>query len=119
MDVEWQDVSESSLSERDTNVLQVFEEEGLTSFTFDGLKRRLGLHSETLSRVLCRLEDKEFVEKGWMVTRLRQRSGNFLGFPQSQENLVCPYSRHFYPLMFRFIKLFQILGANSLVFFVG
>jgi len=60
-----------SLSERDTDVLSLIEEENLTIFTFDGLKRRLGLHPETLSRILSRLEEEGMVEKtpeGYKVT---------------------------------------------------
>ena len=63
MDIEWQDAQESSLSEKDTNVLHLLKEEDLTSFTFGGLKRRLGVHPESLSRALYRLEDKGIVEK--------------------------------------------------------
>ena len=59
------------LSERDANVLSLIDEEGLTTFTFDGLKRRLGLHPETLSRILSRLEEEGIVKKtceGYTVT---------------------------------------------------
>lgn len=71
MDVNWQEFPDSSFSERDLNVLNLIGEEDLASFTFDGLKRRLGVHSETLSRILCRLEEQGLVEKqpeGYKVT---------------------------------------------------
>ena len=51
-------------TERDFSVLRVIGEENLTGFTFDGLKRRLGAHSETLSRTLSRLESDGIIEKG-------------------------------------------------------
>lgn len=60
---EWQ-IPESSLSERDADVLNLIRQEALTRFSFDGLKRRLGLHPETLSRILSRLEQEGIVEKG-------------------------------------------------------
>jgi hypothetical protein len=45
LDVDLQGLPASySLSERDTDVLSLIDEEDLTVFTFDGLKRRLGLH---------------------------------------------------------------------------
>ena len=64
MDADWDDTSEFPFSERDSNVLHVIEEEDLASFAFEGLKRRLGVHPETLSRVLYRLEDQGIIEKG-------------------------------------------------------
>lgn len=64
MDADLDDTNEFPLNERDTNVLNVIEEEDLASFAFEGLKRRLGVHPETLSRALYRLEDQGIVEKG-------------------------------------------------------
>lgn len=71
MDTEFPYVQDSSLSQWDMNVLNLIGEEGLTRFTFDGLKRRLGVHPETLSRAMDRLEDQGLVEKrvdGYKVT---------------------------------------------------
>jgi DNA-binding transcriptional ArsR family regulator len=68
---EWHDLPDASLGERDTDVLAVLSEEDLATFSFEGLKRRLGLHPETLSRILLRLEQEGFVEKkveGYGVT---------------------------------------------------
>ena len=65
LNVNWQGLPASySLSERDTDVLSLIDEENLTIFTFDGLKRRLGMHPETLSRILSRLEEEGIVKKG-------------------------------------------------------
>ena len=57
--------------ERDAYVLSLIENEELKSFTFDGLKRRLSIHPETLSRILHRLEEDGIIEKetsGYRVT---------------------------------------------------
>lgn len=69
LNVGWHGVP--SVSERDADVLSLIDEEALTVFTFDGLKRRLGLHPETLSRILARLEEEGIVKKtanGYTVT---------------------------------------------------
>ena len=50
-------------SARDAEVLRFLGEEDLLGFTFEGLRRRLGTHSETLSRILHRLEDQMILEK--------------------------------------------------------
>ncbi len=71
---------------RDMEVLRFIGEEALLGFTFEGLKRRLGAHSETLSRILDRLEEQRILEKtahgyqvterGREVTGLRQLSAS-------------------------------------------
>ncbi len=65
LNVNWQSLpADYSLSERDADVLALIENEDLATFTFDGLKRRTGLHPETLSRILARLEQEGIVKKG-------------------------------------------------------
>ena len=72
LNVNWQSPpTDYSLSERDADVLALIETEELAVFTFDGLKRRTGLHPETLSRILARLEDEGILRKdneGYRVT---------------------------------------------------
>lgn len=72
LNVDWQSLpADYSLSDRDADVLALIEKEDLAVFTFDGLKRRTGLHSETLSRILARLENEGIVKKeaeGYRVT---------------------------------------------------
>src|SRR5271169_7151864 len=58
-------------SERDAEVLRLLGQEELMGFTFEGLRRKLGTHSETLSRILHRLEEQMILEKtsdGYHVT---------------------------------------------------
>ncbi len=65
LNVNWQSQpTDYSLSERDADVLALIETEDLATFSFDGLKRRTGLHSETLSRILARLEEEGIIKKG-------------------------------------------------------
>ena len=72
------DTTELPFDERDTNVLHVIEEEDLASFAFEGLKRRLGVHPETLSRVLYRLENQGIVEKGVEGYRVTSKAKKIL-----------------------------------------
>jgi hypothetical protein len=63
---------DTQFTERDAEVLRFLGEEDLLGFTFEGLRRRLGTHSETLSRILHRLEEQMILEKapdGYHVTR--------------------------------------------------
>jgi len=70
--VDYHSIPASSLGDRDSDILNFLSEEDFTFFTFEGLKRRLGLHPETLSRILNRLEQEGIVKKtneGYTVTR--------------------------------------------------
>ncbi|MDG6909810.1 MAG: hypothetical protein JRN08_05530 [Nitrososphaerota archaeon] len=71
---------DGELSPRDAEVVRTIEEEGLSLFTFDGLRRITGSHPETLSRTLERLEDSGVVVRspeGYSLTD-RSRSGSGL-----------------------------------------
>lgn len=97
MDVDWHDLSDASLGERDNDVLALLREEDLVTFSFDGLKRRLGLHPETLSRILSRLEQEGIVEKkpeGYSVT---SRISEFLRMPSCEGESRVPLLQTFLP----------------------
>jgi hypothetical protein len=72
------DLEDSDLSARDTGILRAIQEEGLTVFSFDGLKRLLGVHQEMLSRVLARLEEVGLLEKVADGYRLTVKTGELL-----------------------------------------
>ena len=52
-----------TLNDRDVEVVRTIEGEGLAVFTFDGLRRIMRAHPETLSRVLVRLEDEGLIAR--------------------------------------------------------
>ena len=74
----FEDLDESNLSSRDTGVIQAILEEGLTVFTFDGIKRLLGLHQEKLSRIIDRLEEEGLLEKVPDGYRITSRGKNLI-----------------------------------------
>ena len=79
LNADWDDLTKSSFSERDVDVLDLITEEDLVLFTFDGLKRRMGLHPETLSRILSRLEQEGIVEKGHGGYKVTSKINELLG----------------------------------------
>jgi predicted transcriptional regulator len=71
MHADFVDISELDLKDRDISLLHIVEEEDLTNFTFEVIKRRLNINHEKLSRILSRLLSQEIVEKrnnGYVLT---------------------------------------------------
>jgi len=98
LDADWHDLNDSSLSERDADVLTLISEEDLTLFAFDGLKRRMGLHPETLSRILSRLEQEGIVEKGHEGYKVIPKINEFLrAHPISSDESHVPLLQTFLP----------------------
>lgn len=83
----------ASLSDNDKMALSVIREEGLTDFSFDGLGRRLGIHQQTLSRILDRFEDRGIIEKtprGYTVTKKGRRLETYL-LNNNSNSAALPY----------------------------
>ncbi len=57
------DLEEFELDEREREVLKLLSSEQNAHFSFQGLRRRLGLHQETLTRTLKRLEEARVIER--------------------------------------------------------
>lgn len=65
------DVDMLDLREHDREVLEFLSQDPSTQVAFQGLRRRLGIHPEQLSRALHRLADDDLVERtdlGYRVT---------------------------------------------------
>jgi len=113
LDAGWKDIPDSSFCERDTDVLNLISQEALTRFTFDGLKRRLGIHSETLSRILSRLEEEGIVEKGHDGYRVTEKINRFPAFRSADlDNLRTPLVQTFIPSNVSVEQLIQNLKGK-------
>src|SRR5438093_12558735 len=66
------------LRESDREVLELLRNEPSSAVGFQGLKRRLGLHPEKLSRALRRLERDDLVEKTQLGYRIGERARTLL-----------------------------------------
>ena len=64
-------MQEYDLRSSDWHVLDAFDSQ--SDFGFQGLKRKLGIHQETLSRALHRLEDDELIQRTPDGYRLTER----------------------------------------------
>jgi DNA-binding PadR family transcriptional regulator len=85
------------LTPRDSNILHAIQDEGLTVFAFDGLKRLLGVHQEMLSRVLDRLEDEGLLEKVSEGYRLTERGSHQVARPLSSTQPRIPIVQSLLP----------------------
>jgi len=57
------DFEEFDFDDREREVLKLLSSEQNALFSFQGLRRRLGLHQETLTRTLKRLEEAHVIER--------------------------------------------------------
>jgi DNA-binding transcriptional ArsR family regulator len=71
------DFEEFDLDDREIEVLKLLSSEQNAHFSFQGLRRRLGLHQETLTRTLKRLEDARAIERSQDGYTLKNPGSNF------------------------------------------
>jgi hypothetical protein len=102
------DPEDSNLTPRDTGVLQTIMEEGLTVFTFDGLKRLTGLHQEKLSRIIDRLEEEGLLEKVDEGYRITARGNETIPRPLNSSPQPIPIVQSLLP---RDVDLQQIISG--------
>jgi hypothetical protein len=91
-------LSDFDLKERDINLLQIIDEEDLSNFTFEGLKRMLKIHPEKLSRILSRLTSQEILKKsdnGYTLTTIGKKL--FKSLPSETNNANVPLLQTFLP----------------------
>ncbi len=88
-----------SLNDRDAGVVRTIEQEELSVFTFDGLRRLTGVHPETLSRTLERLEEQGIVERSMegYSTTVKAR-GLLPAHPAHEEAKRVPLLHTFLPI---------------------
>ena len=70
---------EFDLDDREREVLKLLLSEQNAHFSFQGLRRRLGLHQETLTRTLKRLEEASVIERSPEGYKLKE-TGNSYSF---------------------------------------
>jgi hypothetical protein len=71
---------EVDFDDRELEVLNFLSSEQNAYFTFQGLRRRLGLHQETLTRTLKRLEEANAIERSSEGYRIRAGSNDSFSF---------------------------------------
>jgi len=76
---------ELDLRRGDWQVLDAFHD-AASSLAFQGLKRRLGMHQETLSRALQRLESDNLVERTEDGYRLTQHGSEIIHLPGRRQS---------------------------------
>jgi len=97
-DEELMTASEFGVSDKDSEILGLIGEEELTSFTFEGLKRRAAAHPETLSRSLDRLEELSILERANGAYRLTAKGQELLhAHPLSRSTGGIPLVRTLLP----------------------
>ena len=67
------------LDDREREVLKLFSADQNANYSFQGLRRRLGFHQETLTRTLKRLEEAHAIERTPEGYKLRE-AGNVASF---------------------------------------
>lgn len=98
--VEEEALSAADFHNNDSKILSVLNEAG-SNYSFKGLMRKLGLHQQSLSRALHRLEDMGLVEKSPVGYRLSKTGGSAI----SRFDALRPKGREYMQLLQTYIPL--------------
>lgn len=106
------DFEESELDDREREVLRFLSSDQNAYYSFQGLRRRLGLHQETLTRTLKRLEEAHAIERSPEGYKIRG-SGNSYSFTvPTIQSLTKPIIDAYLPTHIDVTVLFQKLRGR-------
>jgi DNA-binding transcriptional ArsR family regulator len=103
---------ETDLDDREREVLKLLAREHNTYFSFQGLRRRLGLHQETLTRTLKRLEEAHAIERSTTGYKLRNPINTFSFDVPTSEGYSKPVIEAYLPAEVNVTVLFQKLRGH-------
>jgi hypothetical protein len=107
-----QNIEESELDEREREVLKFLSSEQNSYYSFQGLRRRLGFHQETLARTLKRLEEAHAVER-WPQGYKARNTGSSYSFKiRTHPTLPRPIIDAYLPTEIDITVLFQKLKGR-------
>jgi DNA-binding transcriptional ArsR family regulator len=103
---------ETEFDDRELEVLRFLSNEQNAHYSFQGLRRRLGLHQETLARTLKRLEDAHAIERSPDGYSLRSTSANYSFNVQTNQTVPKPIIDAYLPSQIDVTILFQKLRGR-------
>jgi predicted transcriptional regulator len=106
------DFEEFDLDEREKEVLKLLLSEQNAHFSFQGLRRRLGLHQETLTRTLKRLEEASVIERSPEGYKLKGAGNSHVFTVQTNQSITKPLIDAYLPSQVDVTVLFQKLRGR-------
>ncbi len=98
--------------EREREVLKLLSSEQNAHFSFQGLRRRLGLHQETLTRTLKRLEEASVIERSPEGYKLKGAGSGYVFTVGTNQTLAKPIINAYLPSQVDVTVLFQKLRGR-------
>jgi predicted transcriptional regulator len=105
------EIDEYDLDDREREVLRFLSSEHNAYFSFQGLRRKLGFHQETLTRTLKRLEEARVIERSPEGYRLKD-SGTGFSFSVPTPSVSKPIIDAYLPAQVDVTVLFQRLRGR-------
>lgn len=106
------DFEEFDLDEREREVLKLLSSEQNAHFTFQGLRRRLGFHQETLTRTLKRLEEASVIERSPEGYKLKGVGNSYSFTVRAGHTVAKPLVEAYLPSQVDVTVLFQRLKGH-------
>jgi hypothetical protein len=107
-----QNIEESELDEREREVLKFLSSEQNAYYSFQGIRRRLGFHQETLARTLKRLEEAHAIERSPQGYKARSNGGSYSFNVRTNPTLSRPIIDAYLPSEVDVTVLFQKLKGR-------